>query len=752
MVKSPHEYDGATVLPYTDHRYKSESKVFVRAYKEFGHRAMGTNAAPIGHLKIFFEDMPLLREASTVSSVGHAPDPLFAIFIDHDRFTGADASIDSHDDFYLIDIRGTRPAFHVRKLSDGSFKIVGTADYHAPKSCTQESTYIWRCNGELRIPLLASDLAAPGQDVEPGIGFEVFPFEVGNTLTVKGGLPEDEVKDKTIAKLTSNRTLAMSLLFGEPKGFDADFMTWNIRRSAMSKLAGRYQPVADQSIGTWIGTNTGARSIIALQEAWNRTKFSAVREAADNARTAQGLGKLQWVGPPDFFSPLRGLMADVGGVTTGIDGTTGGLYTLSALQIKDSGYLVFSADACKGEDCFKAKGVLWTRIQLNPETAAKAECEVKHAIADGPPCDTPPSGAEYVDVFNTHLDSPKPELCTPGPAHGAVMANIAQLLLQLPDAKTTQWLISLQDTDLNCLVSDQVIEERELDEMNAFIESHADPSRPAIIMGDFNIDGRALGSSDSEYPEILKRLHIGPQQPKSLDTDDLVNPWPTDFDWDIDHGDLARQYWADLGSSYPSDGHCMGTFLGDDPIPVTSGCTLADGADGKSRFDYILVRPPKQSDDINFTAANWVVEKRSNISMWHSPYPNFSGPSGGQFDGPPDRLSDHKPVFSSLAFAKLVVPHNFHPDWKHHVEFRVTSADASNRGDASGPVDLTVKNYGGHVPLGGGRVSLTRTATTVTSVRAERAFLGPPTAAWTTGTGPCSMTDRNRTCSTAHSS
>ncbi len=727
-VKSPHEYDGATVLPYTDQRYKSESKVYVRAYKEFGHRVVGGGGAPTGHLKVFFENMPVIHEyGSTVGSGHGTPNPFYVVFIDHDRFTGTDASIDSRDDFFLIDITGTLPATRFRRQADGSFKVVGKADYHAAKNCTQESAFLWRCNGELRIPLPASDLAAfpaPNENVEPGIGFAVYPYNPID-LTVLGGLPEHKVATTSLAGLLNDRTKAISLLFGKPKGFEADFMTWNVRRSTVDPLAGDFKKVADSTVGDFIGSASSEKSIIALQELWDKGKRKSVFKAMNDTRAQQGLSPLYWEGPPDFGGSLiHKAIQTIAGVFIGNDGTNGGVYTLSARPIVDHAYMTFEnkncTDCCKGEDCFKGKGVLWTRILLNPPTPAKNQCVIQYATnppqtnGAAPPCDQPPGGDEYVDVFNTHLNATNPEVCSGGTELTLIIVNILAMEA-VPGADLLGWyLLGIQQGDLHCNTSDRVIQERELDEMNAFIDKHASPDRPSIIMGDFNIDGRQLGAADSMYREVLKRLHIGPVDPKALpfvnnsnylNADDLVNPWPFDNDWDVDHGDLARQRFATFGTTYPTDGECMGTYVGGSSLTATNystaTCTFADRADGQHRFDYVFVRPPKQSDDPEFKAADWVAEK-DDQKAWSSPYPGSAPNANGVFSGPPDRLSDHKPVTVGLSFAKLVVPPSFHPDWKHQVEFRVSAVDASNRDDCTGcgTVDPKVAKYYGHVPLG----------------------------------------------------
>lgn len=279
-----------------------------------------------------------------------------------------------------------------------------------------------------------------------------------------------------------------------------------------------------------------------------------------------------------------------------------------------------------------------------------------------------------------------------------LLANIAAFTI--PDPINMPWLVTalatvnvLRKTEFNCGKDDRKVHAAQLAEASAFIDRVTGDrkDRPVVIMGDFNIDGRTLGS---EYASMLKLLRIGPA---ASTNDDWINPWRYDYSWDFDHGDLAREFVTD----WPKGGACMGTFLWDTPMPIAD-CPYGGNVEGLSplagqRFDYILLRPPYAIDDPTFVAAKWVAA-RIDDKPWTSPYPGPGQPLGPEIldPGPPERLSDHKPVLVGIEHAKLQQPPKFHKTWKHDVTFRVTSADASNHGDCytCGPVDPITLNYG----------------------------------------------------------
>ncbi len=711
-VLSPHEYDGATELPYTDEGLHAEATVHIKAFQYDSGFKVGR-----GYMNVFLENIPMIDRIPAGDKTSPGINSTFVVYVDFNRFTGVSPSVGPEDRFFVIDLRGINPAGIFSYSSAGTLSYLGRAAFHAGTCGPDPSTgFVLRCNGELRIPIDGNDMKpfpSPDDDVDPGVGFALVPFpsyftDINNiNNTFLAGVPEVSLVGKLPKQLRDDRGYALSLLFARPKGFKAQFMTWNVRRSSISKLAGPFSQTTDDAVGTWLADKA---DVIGLQEGWNQVMMAQVVNRVTIQRAQLGLEPFYLYGPPDVEGGwFKDMLSNLGGIVAGgNEGSSGGTWILSKFPIGPHGFHVYSADACKGEDCFKAKGVLWARIMLNPPTPANTNC----SVFKGGTCGPPPSGDDFVDVFDTHLQATNTDVCSDQTTHDLLMARLADYLAGA--AVLEPWLVfarAVRDNDLNCGVSDQEIQRRQLDELNAFIESHMAHDRPAIVMGDFNIDGKELGDSGSMYREMLRRLHIGPINPQAyggnaaLDNDDMENPWPLDFDWDVDHGDLARQWHTPWPSKTESDGNttygeCMRTVVGDESSGVAydANCPEGDYADGHARYDYILVRPPYQSDEPNFIAPQWVAETIDG-DPWRSPYPGSppSGVDGKTFTGPPDRLSDHKPVTVGLELAKLEHLPKFHPTWKHDLELGVASYDASNQGDCSGAVDPYASMWAGFV-------------------------------------------------------
>jgi len=99
--------------------------------------------------------------------------------------------------------------------------------------------------------------------------------------------------------------------------------------------------------------------------------------------------------------------------------------------------------------------------------------------------------------------------------------------------------------------------------MGEFIERHVADDRMAIVAGDFNIDGRRLNRTSTQYGEILAELgmlRFGAiaSAPAPVDS---INPFDTAFDWDVDRADIARDITRhNWESDEPDDG--FGTSIG----------------------------------------------------------------------------------------------------------------------------------------------------------------------------------------------
>jgi hypothetical protein len=124
-----------------------------------------------------------------------------------------------------------------------------------------------------------------------------------------------------------------------------------------------------------------------------------------------------------------------------------------------------------------------------------------------------------------------------------------------------------------------------------------------------------------------------------------------------------------------------------DPDCFNQSCAAFSGQyDGDQRFDYILIRPPVPAD-LNQLDGSVIPYKMADPTVdlvWSSPYPSLTA----SFQEPPDRLSDHKPVVSGVYLAFTKYPSKYHSSWSHKARFRVTSANAGDKGDCSGGVDM----------------------------------------------------------------
>lgn len=80
----------------------------------------------------------------------------------------------------------------------------------------------------------------------------------------------------------------------------------------------------------------------------------------------------------------------------------------------------------------------------------------------------------------------------------------------------------------------------------------------------------------------------------------------------------------------------------------------------------------------------WFISAVPNTQIWTSPFPSLSG----AFSSTPLRLSDHKPVSTSLSFSRLSNPPAYNAGWKHTVEQRVISVDATGVEDCIGCAEV----------------------------------------------------------------
>ncbi len=567
-----------------------------------------------------------------------------------------------------------------------------------------------RCSAELSIPIHFYDInvlpESGGKKLSPGIGFGI--RAAGNT----GAAPEFLTSYGTVGQLLGDRASLPTLLFGPPPKqaqFPLKVMSWNLRLFESDGLRNPFQDINMQQYASIMAT----QDIVAIQEGWYRPYVQDVLDEVNKIRAAKSTGQhplppMHLLGPVDFSPSLsKAIEQSVGtfalctaatfqknqDAECETSGTHGGLWIMTHLPLMKSDRMVFEENCpdgkacCKGEDCFRAKGVQYVRLGLTHVSLAKEQCHGEFGGGDEQPAACKPldSGDQFIDIFNAHLQSSNPTLCSSDAYKSTVIAAIVAAAVDPGAAAGLLTLKALSDVNLNCNASDAKVRENQLQLMNAFVAAEAAKDRPALILGDFNLDGKPHGADwstvPSEYQNVVKELQLGQG---ATPTDDVGVPWPDDWAWDIDHSDLAQEFvynnfTVPWNSSYPP---AIGTFIGHDPLGTKRiDADYAGHWDGHERFDFALLRPPVPPKSSSFEKTRWVAMKDPGAKyVWTSPWPGLPD----DFGPPPQSYSDHKPLALDFVFTSLAVPGRYHPSWKHDITQRVVTADATGEGDCWG--------------------------------------------------------------------
>ncbi len=504
--------------------------------------------------------------------------------------------------------------------------------------------------------------------------------EPANTLgprqaTLVGAVPEALGKDRW---LFEDRSQLRTLVFARPRGHLLKMMTWNVKRftSFMTAMEPSTAFPSSKAANADIGRFLAPYDIVGIQEGWNTDDVKAILAAANQRRADLGMTPYHLIGPVDFDpKPLDGAA-----VTKWVDETQGGVWLFSRYPPVVDGRIVFKD--CRGEDCIKAKGVLWARLWLGagaPDCKASGRCEVRPD--------------DFIDVFNMHTNADT-TICSSSDAMNLFMTAIeAGVGLPLFDSTIASGFYCTKygkgtggDDPMDS--SDANVRIRQLKQARAFLDEKADPDRHAIVMGDMNSNSGRLVDDPwpSEYA-FLQGYSGCNRAPATnviaCDDADWLNEWrdPYGFDWDIDHGDLYRerrpnQKESERSAEITHDGtgadttKGQGTWIGPD-----LGTDVDPDQTGDDRFDYIFVYRPTGT-----ARPRWVAARPELPLIWQTLWPYGDGVTP-EFDPPKKdkpavrkRLSDHKPVLATLEFVNLEgEPPKFHPSWRHQVGMRVTS-------------------------------------------------------------------------------
>ncbi len=696
-MRDEKEWTGSAQLAYVNQSSKaSDGKIYLAVPQVYNFLPSGATFLRT-HVVLFFENFPIDTRA--------APDELgvMRVYLDHDRFTGVDEEIGLKDRLYEFNIIKGVPLRRFDGTSGGKWvqygaNFPGFEVATSAKNCQPDptTTALLRCSAEVRIPLDNSAITKPdpSSSVLPGFGLLITDGQKAPQLGRVNAYPKghNTLSNNPVGQ-SERRMTWQTILIGRPKGFPLKFMSWNIHRFKSDSLQEDFKYVTNASIGRFLALN----DVVAIQEGWDSKAVEEILQHANIRRKENGLPPFNKYHPPQVVTPQKQkFLEHASSKILGENEVHGGTWIFSHLPAKAQGQWVFQDEGkpyCRGDDCFKAKGVQWVRLNLNPADGPAAKCNLdfksevlQGTKPDSASCPLSPSGDHYVDIFNTHLQANNSPVCT-------YHLDKAKYLLEglLGDSIIEKFGLAslvkkLIDDEVSCWKPTESIREEQLRQFNAFIESVTpERDRPAILMGDFNINGR--DTSDGEYKAMIDALRIGPEQTSGNPPSDIINPWQYDFEHDYDHGDVLRErsekdavFQGPIGTFITEKG---GNF-------VTDNTQLAKDAgrvNGNERFDFVLIRPPFRPDAPDYKQARWVaLRPEKDTDLWSSPWPGEKNPVIDPNQAPPpppERFSDHKPVLSTIELTPLSQPPVYHPTWKHDWTYRITQANASGIKDCA---------------------------------------------------------------------
>ena len=756
------EYYGAVQLPYTHEGARRSGRLWVTAT---GWRS--------GQRKLrLYGEVPVQREEH-----GTRPESRWlAVALDLGRYAREPVGLQGRDLRVKLDLWGGAPRWEAAswRFGIGSWAPTGRRGSARVRCEPRAELGVLMCRFEVMVRLSAADLRPSAEGLSAlGLAVAELPGDGrGARWERRGGMPKElwrqaRRRDQDIEQVLLDRSQYVTLLLREPPSVPLKVATFNVVRFGKTL--------------DWLISNTVFREEVALeelaeqmyrydavglQELWTEEEAVLLLKLVNRLRRAEGLEPMRSYGPPVWSDEdreaiearVREAEAEGERVEARTD-ANGGVYLFTSLPVLAHSFMVY--EACRGEDCFKPKGALWARLGLHPTLGRACEAALKE------PCGAPATGDEFVDVFVTHLQAKKPKLCvtgtaadygvvvgggalagaavggTAGSAAGAATGAAAGAVV----APVLVWAVTGSPDAYCAETTDWEVQARQLGELSSFVDRVASPDRPALLLGDFNIDGRRLGASTPEenvavpprelkgrqYTQMLRLL--GVVDASAVGADELAPAdWtsgrPEAFAWDVDHGDVARhgrdhlgrerteRFWLACG---------VGTFVGKGGEDVEAGesqgkcrqvywtepsCQERGGRyqlppeaeeincepqwapcdlPGDKRLDYILVRPPRRADGTPYVPSYLLgLPGEPSDPVWQARFPDRQAARaegilcGGPGTGVyPTRSSDHRLVEASLRLMRLRLPQQLFPEWTYRMTFRVVSYDATGVEDCA---------------------------------------------------------------------
>ncbi|MCA9614483.1 MAG: endonuclease/exonuclease/phosphatase family protein, partial [Myxococcales bacterium] len=760
-IRSPEEYWGAVELPLPS------------AMARGGRGRVYATVDQSRRLRLFFDEVVLPQPPPPVYTRPLPPPATpISVVIDYDRWAADPATLRDTDRLYSATVergeRSMRRAVSLGGVTRWESIAVDSSFQAATGGCVDGGPGLRRCSLEMSIVLPPSAFAPPASGLLPGIGIAIVDADG------QAAVPEELVVGPTdLSTALLDRTKQVSLVFGRPEGVPFTFLTWNLARwgeGAERALAGgtfEHLPLSEHADLIW------EYDIVALQEVWQISDAEELLALVNERRSAAGLEPWHLVGPA---APPASFFREMGGALLGDHHA--GIFIMTKFPAIGRDHVVYSS--CVGEDCLKPKGAQWVRLALRTPDARDLSPDCAPPTSRWPACTTPacPSGPVrrhvscpsapttemYVDVFNTHLQARNPTICQLSDTElAAVWAGLLaqcgspEIPLVPAPVVCAAAITALQANTAFCgLRTPEEVTASQLRELGEFVDRVVGERRdqPALIAGDFNVDGRRLLSPSGSvrnplYGAILDELRITPPE-STTPADDTITPYPNVFPWAIDHGDVAReesQYdWSSCGHGTSIGKRLKSRDWRADGTDVVDGCSTwsCDNVED-DRLDYILIRPPAhptESDD-----PPGYLLTRSEGTIWEPLFPSnadanehlcaladfrYRTPWGYDGTSTTGRLSDHRPVVARFELTPLRIPGRYHRGVDHTLDIRVASMDASGTTDCMGNLCRPLDPY---VMLAGEALAPGSTTPVAAPARNQRAIC----SGWSLSTadGPC---------------
>lgn len=410
--------------------------------------------------------------------------------------------------------------------------------------------------------------------------------------------------------------------------------------------------------------------VACLQELWDHGQRREV------AALALELAGMSYYGLPHHCGGADDDSCDIGDILVGE-------FTETGITVKDTGLLLLSksplmqADVlyyknenagCCDADCAEEKGALHARV-------GTANARIDAACHPDAHCSFSPvfAGEQYIDVFCTHLQASPGDVTSLADYVGGIKTNTS---LGTEEIAQALGLDPMNLGQYGCHMDDhREIQKRQLvtlgnwikqkrvgDGVGGWMPERNLTDRPAVVMGDFNINGRNREDLLQGPSWGSNYLHIADQFDALSRTDfeKQTEIYSDRHDMGLGFRDPTIPYPPVRGRDpiYVEEVQGLAQDEASSPLPIAK-FGEATMSDETARYDYVWVLPAWPTDELPFYAI---------AAMPEEPYVTVDPHRGG--DETP--ASDHAAVYAGLRFVQLTALKTYNPFKSHSVTQRIT--------------------------------------------------------------------------------